>query len=783
MTNPDLALFQANPEPMWIRDHAGTRTLAVNAAALARYGRSEDEFLALAPDALSVPVDAAGYPDWARTSAASNDLHRLPGDVWLPVWVTETPVRFRGHEAVLVQARDVSPWVALERDNRARRRDGSATGAAGDSSSAQLRLLEDAMNRVEDVVMITEARPLDDPGPRMVFVNDAFERQTGYRRADVLGRSPRLLQGPETDRRELDRIREALAAERPVRAEVVNYTREGSPFRVDMAIAPIFDARGVVSHYVSVQRDVTERAAAERALADAQAQLRLSEERSRLVAETTADLVWDWDVSSGSVWRSSGSPGLFEGAGAAPSGYQDWRERLHPEDVDRTVAGLQAVVADPAARDWEALYRFRRNDGSWAQIRDRGSVIRDGAGRAVRVVGSMLDITEQRELEDQLQRAQRLDAVGQLTGGVAHDFNNLLTVILGNADLLADALAGERRLLSLVTMTRSAAERGAELTRRLLAFARRQALDPAATDIDALLGGMIELLHRTLGEHVEIDFRPGDGTWQAMVDAPQLESALLNLCLNARDAMPAGGRLVIRTGNLTLDGSEHLHKGAVAPGDYVTISVADSGVGMPAEIVQHAFEPFFTTKETGKGSGLGLSMVYGFIKQSAGHVQLESTPGVGTTVTLYLPRAPAASDATAASRPGAAVVGGNERLLVVEDDAIVRAFVADQLHGLGYEVVTAATGPEALGMLERGADFDLLFTDMVMPGGMNGRELADAARALRPDLPVLFTSGYTEDGVVRGGRRDGGVALLPKPYRRADLAASIRDVLAAARRR
>ncbi len=644
MTTPDLTLFQAQPDPMWVRDEAARETMAVNAAALARYGLDEAAFLGLDPDALVVAPGAPDYPEWARSSSVIDEIHRLPDGTLLPVMAERRPVRLDGRDATLVIARDAAWAVAVELEARRSR---STLASTGD------------------------------------------------------------------------------------------------------------------------------------ALAQAESQLEISEERFRKVAEAIADVVWDWDVLADRIWRSSGRQGLLRSRNEpSVSGFDFWRERLHPDDVEEAVARLRAVLADPDCRDWEHVYRMRRDDGTWAQIRDRGSVVRDADGRAVRMVGAMLDITAQRQLEEQLQRSQRLDAIGQLTGGVAHDFNNLLTVILGNTDLIAAAAGDKPRIVSLVNMTRTAAERGAELTRRLLAFARRQALDPGVTDIDELLSGMFELLHRTLGDHVEVALERGEGVWQAMVDASQLENALLNLCLNARDAMPGGGRIRIRTGNVTLAGDEDIHDGEVRPGDYVTVSVIDSGIGMAPEVIGHVFEPFFTTKETGKGSGLGLSMVYGFVKQSAGHVRIASEPGRGTTVTLYLPRAPAPPSAVAAAEAPDEVVGGSERILVVEDDPIVRVFVENQLHGLGYRVVTASAGAEALSLLDAGEPVDLLFTDIVMPGGMNGRELADAVLERRPGLPVLFTSGYTEVGVVRDGVLDSDVDLLHKPYRRAELAARIRRALA-----
>ncbi|MCW5774693.1 MAG: response regulator, partial [Rhodospirillaceae bacterium] len=379
-------------------------------------------------------------------------------------------------------------------------------------------------------------------------------------------------------------------------------------------------------------------------------------------------------------------------------------------------------------------------------------------------------------LDRQLRQAQKMEAIGQLTGGIAHDFNNLLTVILGNAEMLAESLGSNARLRGLAAMTVKAAERGAELTNRLLAFSRRQALDPKATDIDRLIAAMDGLLRRALGEQIEIELVRGGGLWKALVDPGQLESALLNLCINARDAMPSGGRLTIETANVHLDAAYAATQAELEPGQYVMVAVSDTGTGMDGATLERAVEPFFTTKDVGKGSGLGLSMVYGFVKQSKGHLRLYSESGHGTTVKLYLPRADAGEDAAEAPSE-AATVPGTGRILLVEDNDLVRENAAAMLSGLGYVVVAVRNGPEALATLQSDSGFDLLFTDVVMPGGMNGRELADRATHLWPGLPVLFTSGYTENAIVHHGRLDRGVNLIQKPYRRQELAAKVRAAL------
>ena len=384
------------------------------------------------------------------------------------------------------------------------------------------------------------------------------------------------------------------------------------------------------------------------------------------------------------------------------------------------------------------------------------------------------------KLNTRLQQSQRLEAIGQLTGGVAHDFNNLLTVVMGNAELLVEQSEGQPAQRLLAEMIVSAAQRGASLTQQLLAFARKQALSPKPTDVNQLIAAMDPMLRRTLGEHIEIELIRAAGLWQGMVDQGQLENALLNLCLNARDAMRSGGRLTIETANTVIDQAYADTHADVKPGQYVLLAVSDTGQGIAPENLEQVFQPFFTTKEKGKGTGLGLAMVYGFVKQSAGHVNIYSELGLGTTVKLYLPRALGAS--AEATKPGEPVVpvGGKETILVVEDDEMVRRYACQQLRSLGYRVIDVDNGVTALAMIGQRTDFDLLFTDVVMPGGMNGRALADAARELRPGLRVLYTSGYTENAIVHHGRLDPGVLLLAKPYRLADLARAIRAALAQA---
>ncbi len=388
------------------------------------------------------------------------------------------------------------------------------------------------------------------------------------------------------------------------------------------------------------------------------------------------------------------------------------------------------------------------------------------------------DITRRMEAEERLRQSQKMDAIGQLTGGIAHDFNNLLTVILGNADIVADHLAdAPAEVREQLEVIQKAGERAAELTHRLLAFARKQPLDPRQVDINELVVEVEDILRRTLGETIHIELVRGGGLWKATVDPHGLQNAILNLAINARDAMPSGGRLTIETANMAID-REYADVHDLDPGQYVMVAVSDTGEGMSPQTVAKAFDPFFTTKAEGKGTGLGLSMVYGFARQSGGHVKIYSELGEGTTIKLYLPRADGSCGTSGyqrASRPP--LERGTEHVLVVEDEPLVRRYTVNGLRRLGYTVTECESGLEAITHLEGEASFDLLLTDVVLPGGLTGKQIAVEAAALRPTLRVLFMSGYTENAIVHHGRLDPGVQLLGKPFRLADLARKVREVL------
>ena len=450
--------------------------------------------------------------------------------------------------------------------------------------------------------------------------------------------------------------------------------------------------------------------------------------------------------------------------------------------------GKPARALDIAAREGtfqEEGWRVRK-DGSLFMAEVLINPIRDREGGLVGFAKITRDITRRKQAEQDLEQAraalaqsQKMEAVGQLTGGIAHDFNNMLTAILGSLELLEirrEAFSkGANRMLHVI---RQAAEHGAELTRRLLAFSRKQTLAPALTDINQLVTGMSELLRRTLGEAIKVETVMAGDLWPAFVDPNQVESALLNLAVNARDAMQQGGRLTIETGNVLIDGDYARMHVDVAAGEYVFVAVSDTGSGMTAEVLERAFEPFYTTKEVGRGTGLGLSQIYGFVRQSGGHVELYSEPGRGTTVKMYFPRAETEQEPSAvitSAAPGP-LSRGTETILVVDDNEDVRNYSANAARHLGYNVLEAGEAASALAMLDAHPDIRLLFTDVGLPG-KNGRELADRAKSIRPDLRCVFTSGYAKAAVTNMGLLERGVLFLPKPFRIESLAHILRSAL------
>jgi PAS domain S-box-containing protein len=507
-----------------------------------------------------------------------------------------------------------------------------------------------------------------------------------------------------------------------------------------------------------------------------EAELRESEARFRTMADTMPALLYMTDTLGRCAFVNKSWLSYTGGTLKSQLG-EGWLAGVHPDDLH--VVTVHETAAFDARQAYSFTFRLKAADGRMRCFLDHGAPRLGPDGTFLGYIGTLVDVTEQQALAEQLQHAQKLEAIGQLTGGIAHDFNNLLAIVLGNLDLLDERLPADSRLRSLVRDSLRAAERGAELTGRLLAFARRQPLKPEQTDVNRLVVGMTSLLRRTLSGDIRVDTVLAGDLGPVVVDQGQLESALLNLAINARDAMPDGGRLTLRTARLTIAADAADPHGRLAPGAYVEILVSDTGLGMPAEVAARAFEPFFTTKRVGQGSGLGLSMVYGFVSQSGGHASIDSAPGAGTRIRLLLPQAePQIPAAAAAPQPADDELQARhgEMILLVEDDPNVRQLAAQLLEQLGYSFIEAANGPAALAALDDAPRIDLLFTDVMLPHGMNGVEVARQARERVPGLKVLFMSGYAE-GALASGASGMEVDLLHKPFRKSELAARLRRAL------
>jgi PAS domain S-box-containing protein len=776
-------------------------------------------------------------------------------------------------------------------------------------------------------MIITDPRLPDNP---IVFANESFCRLTGYARGEILGRNCRFLQGPETDRAAVARIRNAVAAATSIEIDIRNHRKDGTAFWNRLLMAPVRDADGNLAYFFASQVDVTiEREQLEglqthnaALLAELAGRLHAqqeSEARLRFAARAGRMGLWELDLQSNELTTS---PVFRENFGREPElafGLPDLLQAAHPDERAMLSGSIAASAATGA--DFDIEFPIIRPDhaNSWVQM--RAQVVCGPDGGAVRIAGISLDNTARKRVEEELQslnatlearvlertaerdrawnktqdllcvvgrdgifrtvnsawttvlgwqpeqiagrhyldfvhtddrdgsvmaharalqgqlptyecrllhkeggfrwiawvaapegdmvyasgrhvtaekeaasalaraeellrQSQKMEAVGHLTGGIAHDFNNLLGSISGSLELLQRRVdAGRTENLERYTSAAiTAAQRAASLTQRLLAFARRQPLDPKRVEVNRLVADMEDLLRRTLGPAVDMEMILAGGLWSTLCDPNQLESAILNLAINARDAMPQGGRLTIETSNAYLDDAYARSQGGeVKPGQYVAVSVTDTGTGMSPDIIAKVFDPFFTTKPIGQGTGLGLSMLYGFVKQSDGHVRIYSEVGNGTTFRLYLPRkrGRAAEDTPDEANRGKALALAEpgETILVVDDEASLRMLVIETLQELGYGAIEACDGPSALQILQSDARVDLLVTDVGLPG-LNGRQVADAARVLRPNLLVLFITGYAHNAAIGSGAAlDPGMEIISKPFALDALAGKVRDMI------
>jgi len=670
----------------------------------------------------------------------------------------------------------------------------AALSAALSELSSQLGtkqdLLENTVESIRDCVVVTDENAVvvvaNAAARRLLSVNRGFDSLTGARKFACFlsdGATPlpipdsplaRALRGDNVDDFELV-VQPEQSGGRAFSSEVEpgspqeNTSKQESRAYIVANARPLRDERGRLRGAVTVLRDVTEQRRAHPALVDSEqmAQTIVSTALDAFVQTNQDGFVLDWspqaEVLTG--WTRAETVGI------------KLVELVFPEPQraphrQRIAQFLREAAGGAMGMRYEAPALHR--DGHEFFVEVSLTALRRGDGYIINAF--VRDITQKRAAEAQLIQALKMESLGQLTGGIAHDFNNMLTVITGTIEILADGVKDTPHLALITKLISDAADRGASLTASLLSFARKQPLQPADTDVNDLIGEAVRLLSPILGKHIEVETALSGDAWPAFVDRSQLSAALVNLAINARDAMPTGGKLTFTTGNFTLGIPQAMARGVERAGDYVAIEVTDTGTGIPEADLARIFDPFFSTKEVGRGTGLGLSMVFGFAKQSHGSVDVRSEEGSGTTFRIYLPKADmSALQPPAQDDPPAQ--GGNETILCVEDDRKIRDYVTMQLETLGYNVIVAGNADEALAVVRQGAAFDLLFTDIVMPGSMNGRQLAETLMDGRPALRVLFTSGYSDGALPQQGRAGQGIPLLTKPYRRAELARMFRRCL------
>lgn len=611
-------------------------------------------------------------------------------------------------------------------------------------------------------------------GPELcALYNEAYAPTIGDKHPRVLGRPAREGWTELWDDLE-PLLRSVVEQGQPVHAKDRPFYIEragglGEQVFFDINYSPVYEADGSIGGALCIVSETTERVMAEKEMRADRARLWALARDPFLVADR--DGTW---LAASPAWTDILGWSEADLIGRT----SEWME--HPDDLAKTRGELAALAQGMPTARFEN--RFRAKDGSYRNF----SWTAVPENNLIYCVAR--DVTEQRaharalaDAEDALRQAQKMETLGQLTGGVAHDFNNLLQIVTGNLELLQRGLPEDQaRLRRAADNAMAGAERAALLTQRLLAFSRRQPLAPERIDPNRLVSGMSDLLNRTLGETIEVETIQSARIWPVEIDVNQMENALLNLAVNARDAMPDGGKLTIEVANTHIDEDYAAQEAEVSPGQYVLISVSDTGQGMDEDVLSHAIEPFFTTKEVGRGTGLGLSMVYGFIKQSGGHIRVYSERGHGTTVKIYLPRfyGPLPDNDTGTVSRATPVCGGDETVLVCEDDDKVRAYTVDVLKELGYRVMEADNGAAALQTLETASEpIDLLFTDVILPGGMTGADIAQQARAQQPGLRILFATGYARNAIIHHGRLDPGVELLTKPFTYAELATKVREML------
>jgi len=626
-----------------------------------------------------------------------------------------------------------------------------------------LRLLGAALNAAANGIVITD---LDG---RIEWVNRAFSALTQYSLEEVVGKKvSELVKSGKHPDDFYKHMWETISSGKVWHGTLINRRKDWTLYTEEQSITPIYDSHGNITHFVGVKQDVTERVRTENALLESESRL----QRALSIGNIA---LWDWDLITERVYFSSEWSGhtgdLDFGRSEA---VREWFDRVHPEDLPLLQRTLMSCRSDGHPNQRE--FRLRHDAGEYHWILMNASPVPNEQGRVTRIVGTNVDITERRRLETEFQQAQKLESVGRLAGGVAHDFNNLLSVIGGYSEMTLAGVTEGTPLYKDLMQIKRAADRAAGLTRQLLAFSRRQVLSPEVLNVNTIIGEAEKMLRRLIGEDINLQLNLAEDLGQTMADPGQVEQVLLNLSVNARDAMPQGGTLAVATANVNLTDALVSTHANVPAGRYIRISVSDTGIGMSPELLDKIFEPFFTTKESGKGTGLGLANVYGIIKQSEGHIITESKPGVGTTFHIFLPRLDEA-ELQASADEAPEVMRGTETILVVEDEENLREVASRFLKQAGYTIISAGSGDEALRVTaEMTEPIALLLSDVIMPG-MSGPVLAEKLRERMPDLKVLYMSGYTDDALARHGVLEPNITLIMKPFTGVQLASKVRELL------
>ena len=631
-------------------------------------------------------------------------------------------------------------------------------------SEESLRLLNSAMLQSKEAILITDSN-LDPPGPAIIFVNPAFTRMTGYTGEDVIGKTPRILQGPRTDRRVLSRLRKNMEQGEPFEGEAINYRKDGTEFNVEWQVAPIRGEGGEITHFVATQRDITARKKTE-----------ADRDRLAVILESTSDMVSTSDPA-GSITYINRAGRILLGIGL-------------DEDITQTI--IADYLPDPATHPilnesiptairegtWRGDTTLLTREGKEIPVSQVVLAHRGPDGDLEFLSTIIRDMRERRRLEERLIQSQKMETVGKLAGGVAHEFNSILTAIIGQSELLLSDLPAGSRLAVNVTEITAAANRAAVLTRQLLAYGRKQILQPECLQMNRIITGMEGIFKNLMGISVHLRFALAPNLKEVKADSAQIEQVILNMVINAHDAMPNGGALTLETANISVDRESIGRYPELKPGEYVMLAITDTGLGMNEEVRLRVFEPFYSTKGVGEGMGLGLSTCQGIIKQSGGHISVYSEPARGATFKIYLPQVASEMKEAAPRLVSPGLPRGTETILLVEDDPALREMAATLLIRLGYTVLPASNGIEALSVNQQAGvgHIDLLFTDVVMPH-MSGKELSDRMQASHPHTRTLFTSAFTENAIVHQGVLDEGVALLQKPFTPSALANKLREVL------